>query len=266
VSATFATGAAFVFALVAYETLYKKDGLFHHGPFLPNRNFSIACSSVVFEGVAFFGITAYFSFEVATFYERDAMLVVVCFSLLFITAASTMLLAGWYTAHDRRVRWITVAAYAVLAAFFIGMATAGRGSDRAVWGYAVLPGMPFGVISTTLITIAQLSTPPALISIASGIFIAVRFFGSTVGLAVRYNAVLNDVMADVGRVAAEVVVPQGLAEERVTSLVVALTKHNATALESIPGITPEIIASGNTRSWIPSSWPSAMFGYLGPVL
>lgn len=64
VSATFSIGLALGIALVLYETLVKKDGMFHHGLFSNNRNFTVALICVFCEGVAFFAFNVYFSFEV----------------------------------------------------------------------------------------------------------------------------------------------------------------------------------------------------------
>jgi MFS family permease len=64
VAATFSIGVALGLVLVVYETKFKKDGMFHHGLFSNNRNFTIAIVCVFCEGVAFFAANVYFSFEV----------------------------------------------------------------------------------------------------------------------------------------------------------------------------------------------------------
>jgi uncharacterized membrane protein YozB (DUF420 family) len=246
VSATFAVGLALSLALVAYETWYKTDGLFHHGLFSRNRNFSIACLAVFLEGLAFFAVNSYFAFQVGVLYEQqDAMLVAVRYSFMPIFNALFGCVAGWYCTRTRRVRWITVAAFVLLVVFFVCMATSDAGSDDAVWGYAVLMGVSFGILLTTLITLAQLSTPPELISIASGLFIGVRSLGANVGLAI-YNAVFNEAMSRLGQNVADVVVPEGLAVGDLPAFVAALVNHNDTALLGIRGVTPEMIDSGVT--------------------
>lgn len=64
VSATFAVGLGLALVLMGYEALVKKDGMFHHGLFTRNRNFSIALFCVFAEGVAFFAANIYFAFQV----------------------------------------------------------------------------------------------------------------------------------------------------------------------------------------------------------
>lgn len=68
------------------------------------------------------------------------------------------------------------------------MATATKTSSVAVWGYPVLLGWALGMTLITLVTVAQLSTPPELIATASGLVISVRSLGGTVGIAICKNS------------------------------------------------------------------------------
>ncbi len=243
VSATFAVGIALALGLVAYETWFKKDGMFHHGLFTGNRNFSIATFCVFAEGVAFFAANTYVAFQVSVVYESDTLLAVIRYSIMLYLSAIAAVATGWYCATTRRVRWATVIAFLIFMVFFICMATTTRYTNTPVWGYPVLLGTALGMTLTTLITVAQLSTPPELISIASGVIISVRSLGGTVGLAI-YNALFNDAMQNLGHNIADAVIPAGLAAENVGEFISALTAHNDTALMSIPGVTPQIIGEG----------------------
>lgn len=64
------------------------------------------------------------------------------------------------------------------------MATTDLSSSAAVWGYPVFLGIGLGWSLTYLVTAAQLSAPPHLIAITSGIMLAVRSFGGPVALAI----------------------------------------------------------------------------------
>ncbi len=141
------------------------------------------------------------------------------------------------------MRWTTVLSFALLVAFFAAMATATRGSSRAVWGYAALPGLALGAIATTLVVVVQLSTPPDLISTASGLFITSRGLGGTVGLAV-YTAVFNGAMGRVGEKVASVVVPLGVEPGDVPAFVQGLVSRNGTALSEIKGVTGQVVEEG----------------------
>ncbi|KAK3330756.1 major facilitator superfamily domain-containing protein [Apodospora peruviana] len=243
VSATFAVGITLALGLAGYETFFKKDGLFHHGLFTNNRNFAIATFCVFAEGVAFFAANTYFAFEVSVLFETDALLVGVRYSIMMYVSAISACLTGWYCAVTRQARWATLLAFLIFIGFFIAMATTNRDSNTATWGYPVLLGAALGMTLTTLVTVAQLSTPPELISVASGLIISVRSLGGTVGLAI-YNALFNDAMGHVGDNIAGAVIPSGLAPDNVGPFIGALTSHNQTALGMIPGVTPEIIGAG----------------------
>lgn len=64
-SAPFAVGVVLAVVLVFYETKIKKDGMFHHGLFKGNLNFTIALICVFCEGIAFFAANIYFAFQVS---------------------------------------------------------------------------------------------------------------------------------------------------------------------------------------------------------
>lgn len=66
VCATFAVGVVLGIFLVVYETIFRKDGMFHHGLFASNRNFTIALICIFCEGVAFFAVNVYLAFQVRT--------------------------------------------------------------------------------------------------------------------------------------------------------------------------------------------------------
>ncbi|KAL0475049.1 major facilitator superfamily domain-containing protein [Neurospora intermedia] len=243
VSATFAVGMLFVIGLVLYETRIKKDGMFHHKLFTGNRNFAVAMFCVFSEGVAFFAANTYFAFQVSVLYESDALLVGVRYSLIMIIAAVFACLTGWYCAATRRVKWATSAAFGMFVAFFICMATTTRKTDIPTWGYAVLLGSALGTTLTTLVTVAQLSTPPELISVASGLIISIRSLGGTVGLAV-YNALFHDVVKNLGNNVGKVVVPKGISPDDVEMFVTALEARDQKMLGTISGVTADIIEAG----------------------
>ncbi|KAK3395326.1 major facilitator superfamily domain-containing protein [Sordaria brevicollis] len=243
VSATFAVGILFSVGLVVYETWVKKDGMFHHGLFTGNRNFAVAMFCVFAEGVAFFATNTYFAFQVSVLYESDALLVGVRYSLVLNMAAIFAGLTGWYCAVTRRAKWATFVAFGLFILFFICMATTTRKSNTPTWGYTVLVGSAVGMTLTTLVTVAQLSTPPELISVGSGLIISIRSLGGTVGLAI-YNALFHDVMKNLGRRVGEVVVPMGISPGDVVKFVTALETRDQKTLGTIPGVTAEVIEAG----------------------
>jgi MFS family permease len=245
VAATFAVGLGFALLLVAYETFFKKDGMFHHGLFTGNRNFSISLFCVFAEGVAFFAANIYFAFQVSVLYETDAVLVGTRYALMSIASMVGAAATGWYCAKTRKIRWITVLAFLIFVVFFACMANTDRTTNTPVWGYPVLLGIALGMTLTTLVTAAQLCTPPELIAVASGLIISVRSLGGTIGIAI-YNAIFTDGMSKMPDNIAAAVIPAGFDPRNLGALIGGLNSHNQTAIATIPGITPEIIGRGVT--------------------
>ncbi|KAK3350586.1 major facilitator superfamily domain-containing protein [Neurospora tetraspora] len=242
VSATFGVGMALIIALAVYETFFKKDGMFHHGLF-KNRNFPIVLVCLFCEGLAFFGANNYFAFQVGILYESDALLVSTRYSIAMFVSLFSAVATGMYCAHYKRVRWITVASFCIFVAFFACMSTSGVGTNNEVWGYPVLLGTALGMSLCVLVTVAQLSTPPELIAIASGLVIGLRSLGGSVGLAI-YNALLNGAMGHLGDNIAKAVLPLGLPPQSVGPLIGALADHHEELIPKIEGVTPQIIGAG----------------------
>lgn len=64
------------------------------------------------------------------------------------------------------------------------MATTDESTNKNTWGYPILLGFGLGMTLITLVTVAQLSTPPELISVASGLVLSVRSLGGCIGIAI----------------------------------------------------------------------------------
>ncbi|EQL02614.1 hypothetical protein OCS_01677 [Ophiocordyceps sinensis CO18] len=97
---------------------------------------------------------------------------------------------------------------------------------------------------TTLVTTAQVSTPPQLIAIASGLVISVRSLGGTIGIAI-YNALFTSEMGRAPDRIAAAVLPLGLSPDSLGPLVAALSTRNQTALRAVPGISPDVIQAAS---------------------
>ncbi|KAJ3549458.1 hypothetical protein NM208_g492 [Fusarium decemcellulare] len=243
VSATFAVGVSLCIGLVIYEVFFKKDGMFHHGLFSRDRNFAIATFCVFIEGVAFFAANNYFAFQVSVLYEQDSLIVGVRYSIMLTCSMIGASVAGVYCAITRKARWLTVLGFLTFVAFFASMATTGRNSDKLVWAAPVLLGLALGITLATLVTVAQLCTPPELIAAASGLVISMRSLGGSIGLAI-YNALFNHTLKSYADNVATAAQSAGLDKDSLMAFVEGISTHNQTALEAIPGINSSIIEVG----------------------
>lgn len=94
------------------------------------------------------------------------------------------MVVGLYCTKKRKVRWITVLAFLLFIAFFACMSTTNAETRNEVWGYPVLMGTGLSMTLVALLSVGQLSAPPELIAVASGIMISVRSLGGTIGIAI----------------------------------------------------------------------------------
>ena len=131
-------------------------------------------------------------------------------------------------------------AFSAFVIFFVLMATSTPTTSTQVWVYPTFLGFGLGVCLCTLVTAAQLCTPPELISQASGLMIGVRSFGGSIGLAI-YNAIFaTRISHSLVPSMAAALMPLGIPDTSISKLIPALTRHNAKAVAATPGMTPEI--------------------------
>ncbi|KAL3295880.1 siderophore iron transporter [Colletotrichum asianum] len=241
--APFVVGCALCAALALYETRFKTDGMFHHGLFRRGRNFPIALVCVFVEGLVFFAANNYFAFQVGVLYETDALRTGLRYGVTMIVYGVAAVLAGLWCSKTRNVRWPTVVAFVTMIIFFVCMATTTPTTSEPVWGYPVFLGIGLGICLCTLVTVAQLSTPPELIAITSGLMIGVRSLGGSVGLAV-YNAIFTDQMSHMGTNIAAAVLPLGLPQSSLPQFIGLLAAQDTAGLAQVEGVTVDIIQAG----------------------
>lgn len=182
--ASFITGVIMIICFAVYETKFKRDGMFHHDLFANNWNFVIALVCVFVEGLSFFAANNYFAFEISVLYETDPLRTATRYSIGFVIYTLSTVAAGAFCSTTKKIRIPTVFAFCFMIIFFICMATATPNSSNPVWGYPIFLGIGLGICLCTLLTVAQLSTPPQLIAITSGLMICIRSLGASVGLAI----------------------------------------------------------------------------------
>ena len=111
-----------------------------------------------------------------------------------------------------------------------------------------------------MVAAAQLSAPPHLIAITSGILLAIRSFGGSVGLAIcKSNPVIpglpkltivvtaifsSKISSSLGSNIAAAVLPLGFPPQNLEAFIGALAGQDQAALAHIPGVTPQIIGAG----------------------
>ena len=273
VFATFVVSVVLIVGFFVYEWRFKTDGVLNHGLF-ENRNLPLSMLLIFCEGLAFWATNNYFSFEVGVITGADLLIAGLHFVVVFAIGMAAALTTGLVASRWKVIKLPLTAGFLLLLGFNVGMATMKPSTpDAAFWGITCLAGLGLGTILPVLIATAQMSTPPELIAITTGLLTAVRSVGGSVGLAIN-TALFNKALAsNVPAKIAAATLPLGLPSTSLKPLIAALSSGKETALAQVPGVTPEILkaaasamedayAVGFRHAWIAASCFTAM-GVLG---
>ncbi|KAK4900712.1 hypothetical protein LTR49_027422 [Elasticomyces elasticus] len=216
-------GVILLMVFILYEWKVNATGILHHGLFLRGRNFAICLALIFVEGLAFFAANTCFAYENAVLYDR------------------TVFYADLGVHHrflDRQ-RW-----YGTDEPIYLSHQDAMTSLNLETrWnpiGFAVLLGVGLGSAPNTVIVTAQLSTPPELIALASGLMIGMRSTGGTVGLSI-FQAILSSTLKELPGKVISRVTPLGFETQYLGTLLTGLASHNISQIQPIPGMTPEIV-------------------------
>lgn len=117
-------------------------------------------------------------------------------------------------------------------------------NPQAVTAFASLAGLGCGGIVVPVATVCVIASPDDLIATTIALTLAVRIFGGTIGYSVYSNIFSNKLTSNLPTLVGQYAVEAGLPE---ASLVDFITAFLATppdpSLATIPGVTPEVIAS-----------------------
>jgi MFS family permease len=264
--APFITGTVMLGFVIVYEAKIKQDGLFHRQLFTQGYNFAIALFAIFVEGATFFTANSFFPMEIAILFGTDAFDTGLRFSVAFFAATAAAMVVSWYSSWRRVVRWPLVAGFICFVVAFgtslplhvtvlllrrmdqadhpaAGMISVDASSTVTTWISALFLGLGLGTVLTPLTTAAQFSAPPQLIAMSTGALLCLRTFGGIL-LPVN-NAIFNSGLTKyIPANIAERVLPLGLPREQLGRFIAALSGHNQTAVEAIPGVTPSMVSAG----------------------
>lgn len=238
-------GAALLITFVLYECKLNPTGMLHHGLFSRGRNFGICLALIFTEGLAFFAANTYYAFEQAVLYERDFFHAGLDFTVVFWSANVATVLTGMYVAGTKTLRVPLVFATTCVTIFFASMTSLDLSTPWSGIGFAPFLGIGLGSALNSVIVAAQLSTPPDLIALASGLMIGMRSTGGTVGLSI-FQALFSGTLGK--KLPEDVlvkVVPLGFDPQHIVELLDSLSTGNSTLIETIPSVTPQIIAAAH---------------------
>lgn len=243
--ATFVIGVVFLLGFAIYEWRFKKDGVLHHD-FFHDKNFLWALLAIFVEGLVFFAANNFFPFEIGIFTQQDLLIAGLHFGMAFVSGWLFSFLSSLYSSKRKALRMPITVGFICILIFNICLATTTTSNPgKAFWAFGIIFGMGLGIVLPLIMVVAQLCTPPALISTASALIIAVRSLGATVGLAIN-TAIFNSALSTEipGKIAAAAL-PLGLPPTSLGMLIGGITTHDEEILAHVPGITPEIIGAAS---------------------
>lgn len=255
-------GICFLVAFGLWEWKGTSEGILNHRLF-QHRNLPISLLLFFTEGLTFQTVNNYFSFELTTISHITSWDAGLRFIVVFLISVVIAFIGGAYITIRKTIRETLVLGFSVVTAFCTVMAFYKESLPLANgFGYAVLSGTGLGVILTGTIVAAQMGTPPDMISLGTALPLATRSLGGAVGLAID-NAIYSNTLGDkLAKKISAAVLPLGFSASHLGALIKALAANSPT-VNSIPGITPQILAAarhGSTEAYrlaFKNLWTSA---------
>lgn len=176
------------------------------------------------------------------FTGKDLLITGLAFGMLFICGGASPVVFGWVSTKLRIVRIPGAISLALIVLFNVLMATVTVSTPEAnYWGYMIFAGIGLGGVTPTFMVAAQLTTPPELIALVSGLITIARSVGGVIGLAIN-NAIFNNTLSSelpdkIGGAATSLGFPKSSLE----MLIAAVISQDSAALAEIPGATADII-------------------------
>jgi MFS family permease len=240
--APFLIGVCSVIILGIYARWIKTDGIWHR-EFFHSRNFTLAILGIFIEGFVFLCFNNYVPYEISFLYGKNLFQTALEYSIAWYMVPVAATVAGIYVTKTRNLLVPLIVSYGMMAIFWATMAGTAGSTSNDIYGLVVLFGLGLGIAIPALVTVVQLSVPPELIATVTGLMLATRAIGGTVGLAV-YTAIFNGAISDnFASKVATATIPLGLPQSSLGPLLGSLAANDQQALQHIPGITPRIIGA-----------------------
>ncbi|RVX74921.1 hypothetical protein B0A52_01198 [Exophiala mesophila] len=244
VLAPFILGVALFVVLVVYCWKLRKNSFIPHALFSRDRNAALSLFAIWLEGFIFAAANIYVPTQTAVLYATTSMDVSLVFTIALVCYVVLSPVTAVICYKFKSLRTLIIVGFVFFLAWAICMATTTLGSSSAVRGYQALLGAALAFVLNAVVASAQLSAPPELISITSGLVAGIRSLGVTLGVAI-YTAIFHSRITNLlPAKVTEAALQNGLPDSSVLEFIMALMAQNPDLLAAVPGITPEIIAAG----------------------
>lgn len=226
-------GAIFFILTCLYEWKGTSRGFMDHRLFKEGRNWPLLLFIISVEGALFYLYNNVFTAQMNGIWAPPGSVEAGAKTLPFFMAV--MVLAPFmsiYVTKRKDLKWPLAAGFTFFTAGMIGIALAGTSAVKACV-FAGLGGIGFTAPLILVTTLAQLSTPPLFIGIASALVISSRTLGGTVGLGIA-EAIYGSFTTDqIPAAIAETALSMGLDPSLLGALIGGL--FSGQGLSVIPG-------------------------------
>jgi hypothetical protein len=177
-------------------------------------------------------------------FEPDPFLEVARAQPAWIAGGLSTVVYGFASTKLKTIRGPLCVGFLILTGGLVGLATIQPGDSTSAIVFSGLVGMGFGAPLALIIAGVQLSTPFHLIATATALTTSSRAVAVAMFTAI-YSATVSDRLAKyIPNYVAEAALRAGLPKTSLPAFVGAIASKNATALPTIPGVTPLIIGAG----------------------
>ena len=162
----------------------------------------------------------------------------------WIACALSTIVYGYASTKLRSIRSPLFCGFVIYTAGTVGLATIQPSDSTRAIIFSGLSGLGFGAPLILIVAGVQLSTPHHLIATATAATTSARAVAATVFTAI-YSATLNtQLQKRTAPYISKAALEAGLPADSVKAFVQALTSHDSSGLEEIPGISASIINAG----------------------
>lgn len=171
-------------------------------------------------------------------------MVVVRLLPFWIACGISTVIYGYASTKLRSIRSPLFIGFLIYTAGIVGLATIQPSQSTNAIIFTALSGLGFGAPLILIVAGVQLSTPHHLIAIATAATTSARAVAATVFTAI-YAAALSTRMSQyIPEYISKAALQNGLPKSSIKPFIGAVTAHNTTAIQSVPGVNPTIAQAG----------------------
>ncbi|RTE70340.1 hypothetical protein BHE90_015270 [Fusarium euwallaceae] len=239
-------GVLLLVGLGFWEVLVSKSSknpIFPPHIFKNVRGFTNLLVTVTILSMPLYAMASVWPAEIGAIFTSDPIKIGVYGLPWGIGSSFGSLMTGLLLHYVPRVNWLFTALVALQAIFISLLATITPSSIKPALAFSFLGGAANLGAQLTGIVMVQFSTGDRNIGLATGLLACARSVGGAIAVSIYNTIVQSRMQIEWPKRLAEATLPLGLPESSLPLLLGALASGNQTAIASVPGVDPEILAA-----------------------